>query len=154
MGMFTSMNGTASALTAQRLRMDVISSNMANADSTRARKIGPDTWEPYRRKTVALQPNETSFSSFLHTAIGSKGANTAGEGVRVSKIDEDRDTPFKLIYDPEHPDANEDGYLQIPNVDPLREMVDLMSATRSYEANVTVFNASKGMMMKALEIGK
>lgn len=154
MGMFTSMNTTGSALTAQRLRMDVISSNMANAESTRARMIGPNTWEPYRRKTVVLQPNEGSFASFLHNASGRKGASAAGEGVRVSRIEEDGETPFKLVYDPRHPDANEDGYVQMPNVDPLREMVDLMSATRSYEANVTVFNASKGMMMKALEIGK
>ena len=64
------------------------------------------------------------------------------------------DTPFQLVYDPEHPDADEEGYVKMPNVDPLREMVDLMSATRSYEANVTVFNASKNMLMKALEIGK
>jgi flagellar basal-body rod protein FlgC len=154
MGMFTAMNATASALTAQRLRMDVISSNMANADSTRARMIGPDKWEPYRRKTVIMQPNENSFSSLLHTAIGRKGGAAAGAGVRVSRIEEDKETPFKLVYDPEHPDANEEGYVQLPNVDPLREMVDLMSATRSYEANVTVFNASKAMMMKALEIGK
>lgn len=154
MGMFTSMNTTASALSAQRLRMDVISSNMANADSTRARMVGPDTWEPYRRKSVVLQPNEGRFSSFLHTAIGRNGTSSVGDGVRVSRIEEDENTPFKLIYDPEHPDANAEGYVQMPNVDPLREMVDLMSATRSYEANVTVFNASKGMMMKALEIGK
>lgn len=80
-------------------------------------------------------------------------AGSAGSGVRVSEIREDQ-TPFKLVYDPSHPDANEAGYVQMPNVDPLREMVDLISATRSYEANVTVFNASKSMMMKALEIGK
>jgi flagellar basal-body rod protein FlgC len=67
---------------------------------------------------------------------------------------EDRETPAKLVYDPTHVDADENGYVAMPNVDPLREMVDLISATRSYEANVTVFNASKGMMMKALEIGK
>ena len=82
--------------------------------------------------------------------LGSQGA---GSGVKVTQIVED-ETPFELVYDPEHPDANEDGYVQMPNVDPLREMVDLMSATRSYEANVTVFNASKNMLMKALEIGK
>ncbi|WP_268884260.1 flagellar basal body rod protein FlgC [Heyndrickxia sporothermodurans] len=74
-------------------------------------------------------------------------------GVKVNKIVEDN-TPSKMVYDPENPDANQDGYVSLPNVDPLREMVDLMSATRSYEANVTVLNASKSMMMKALEIGK
>ena len=76
-----------------------------------------------------------------------------GNGVKVSKIVEDP-SPFKLVYDPTHPDANDEGYVQLPNVDPLKEMVDLMSATRSYEANITVFNATKGMLMKALEIGK
>jgi flagellar basal-body rod protein FlgC len=150
MSMFHSMNITASALTAQRLRMDVISSNMANADSTRS--INGDG--PYRRKSVVLEPKEGQFSSFLNMAISQKGRNSAGNGVKVSRIVEDRVTPNKMVYDPSHVDANEDGYVEMPNVDPLREMTDLISATRSYEANVTVFNASKGMMMKALEIGK
>ena len=154
MSIFHSMNTTASALTAQRLRMDVISSNMANVDTTRGKLLPDGTWEPYRRKSVVLEPKDGSFSSFLQKAIGPNGFNTAGNGVVVSKIQEDTTTPFKMVYDPENPDANQDGYVQLPNVDPLREMVDLMSATRSYEANVTVFNASKGMMMKALEIGK
>lgn len=151
MGMFDSINTTGSALTAQRLRMDVISSNMANVDSTRGKLVN-GVWEPYRRKTVVLQPQEGNFSSFLQTAMN--GTNGAGNGVKVTKIVEDDQTPFKMVYDPEHPDANADGYVQLPNVDPLREMVDLISATRSYEANVTVLNASKGMLMKALEIGK
>ncbi|MFD2443517.1 flagellar basal body rod protein FlgC [Bacillus sp. CGMCC 1.16607] len=150
MSMFTSMNTTSSALTAQRLRMDVISSNMANVDSTRGKYINGE-WVPYRRKSVVLEPKGGSFHSFLNMAMNH---TTAENGVRVSKVVEDTNTPFKMVYDPEHPDANEEGYVQLPNVDPLREMVDLISATRSYEANVTVFNASKGMMMKALEIGK
>ncbi|WP_210363814.1 flagellar basal body rod protein FlgC [Bacillus sp. REN3] len=149
MSMFHSMNTTASALTAQRLRMDIISSNMANVDSTRS--INGET---YRRKMVVLAPKEGSFSSLLNKAMGTAGSQTAGNGVKVTKIKED-ETPFKMVYDPEHPDADPaTGYVEYPNVDPLREMVDLISATRSYEANVTVFNASKGMMMKALEIGK
>ncbi|MGX1900338.1 flagellar basal body rod protein FlgC [Thermolongibacillus altinsuensis] len=148
MSIFQSLNTTASALTAQRLRMDVISSNMANVDTTRA-KIVDGKWEPYRRKMVVMEPKET-FSSFLNVAMNRQ---QVGNGVRVTKIIEDR-TPFKLVYDPSHPDANEEGYVQLPNVDPLKEMVDLISATRSYEANVTVFNATKGMLMKALEIGK
>ena len=77
-----------------------------------------------------------------------------GNGVKVSSVKEDTETPFKLVYDPNHIDANEEGYVAMPNVDPLREMVDLISATRSYEANVTVFNANKAMLSKALEIGK
>lgn len=149
MSMFSGMGITSSALTAQRLRMDVISSNMANADTTRA-TFENGQWQPYRRKTVVLEPKNNSFSSHLQSAMG--GGKVSG-GVKVTRINED-DTPFKLVYDPENPDANQDGYVSLPNVDPLREMVDLMSATRSYEANVTVFNASKSMMMKALEIGK
>ncbi|WP_433749717.1 flagellar basal body rod protein FlgC [Falsibacillus pallidus] len=150
MSMFHSMNVTSSALSAQRLRMDVISSNMANVDSTRGKFVNGE-WQPYRRKTVVLEPKENSFSSFLNAARGNSGE--AGEGVKVSAIKEDP-TPFKLVYDPSHPDADKDGYVQMPNVDPLREMVDLISSTRSYEANVTVFNASKAMMMKSLEIGR
>lgn len=149
MSIFHSINTTASALTSQRLRMDVISSNMANVDSTRATMVNGE-WVPYKRKSVVLEPKENGFSSFLNVAMN-KGE--VGNGVKVSRIVED-DTPFKEVYDPEHPDANEQGYVQMPNVDPLREMVDLISATRSYEANVTVLNASKGMLMKALEIGK
>lgn len=149
MSMFHSMNITASALTAQRLRMDVISSNMANVDSTRG-----VNGETYRRKMVVLEPKEGSFSSFLNKAMGSHGKDTVGNGVKVTSLKED-DSPFKMVYDPDHPDADpETGYVEYPNVDPLREMVDLISATRSYEANVTVLNASKGMLMKALEIGK
>lgn len=146
------MNNTASALSAQRLRMDVISSNMANVDSTRANYENGE-WQPYKRKSVVLQPKEGQFTNFLNAAMNKRSDGSIGNGVKVTKIVED-DTPFKLVYNPEHPDANEEGYVQLPNVDPLREMVDLISATRSYEANVTVFNASKGMMMKALEIGK
>ncbi|WP_071459439.1 flagellar basal body rod protein FlgC [Bacillus massilinigeriensis] len=146
MTIFHSMNTTSSALTAQRMRMDIISSNMANVDSTRGAN-----GEPYRRKLAVLQPKENGFSSFLDKAIGKEAS---GDGVKIARIAEDTRTPLKLVYDPEHPDAGKDGYVRYPNVDPLREMVDLVSATRSYEANVTVFNASKGMMMKALEIGK
>lgn len=153
MTIFHGMNTTASALTAQRLRMDVISSNIANVDTTRAKQVNGE-WEPYRRKSVTLKPEEGEFSSFLNVAMGKSSKENVGNGVKVSRIKEDTETPFKLIYDPTHPDANEDGYVQASNVDLLREMVDLISATRSYEANVTVFNANKSMLTKALEIGK
>lgn len=149
MSIFHSINTSASALTAQRLRMDIISSNMANAESTRA-TFENGEWVPYRRKSVVLQPKDGKFSSFLNRAMNK---SEVGNGVKVARIVED-ESPFKLVYDPEHPDANEEGYVQMPNVDPLREMVDLISSTRSYEANVTVLNASKSMLMKALEIGK
>ncbi|MCR2820725.1 flagellar basal body rod protein FlgC [Lederbergia panacisoli] len=149
--MFQSIGITSSALTAGRLRMDVISSNMANVDTTRG-KLVDGVWQPYTRKMVVMQPKESSFSAVLNNAMHSDVKNNLN-GVKVTKIVED-DSPYRLVYDPEHPDASGDGYVQMPNVDPLKEMVDLMSATRSYEANVTVFNASKSMYMKALELGK
>lgn len=150
MSIFQNINISASALTAQRLRMDVVSSNMANMDTTRAEYVDGQ-WQPYRRKMVVAEPKGASFGHMLNQAIGK--SDNVGGGVRVTKIIED-ETPFKLVYDPTHPDANEEGYVSLPNVDPLKEMVDLMGSTRSYEANVTVLNASKGMLMKALEIGK
>ncbi|KGR73888.1 flagellar basal body rod protein FlgC [Ureibacillus sinduriensis] len=151
MSIFSSMNTTASALTAQRLRMDVISSNIANVDTTRAKQVNGE-WEPYRRKSVTLTEDNGQFSGFLNRAM--RKEENAGNGVKVTKINDDTQTPFKLVFNPSHPDANEDGYVEMPNVDLLTEMVDLVSATRSYEANITVLNASKSMLTKALEIGK
>lgn len=153
LSIFHSMNTTASALTAQRLRMDVISSNMANVDTTRAKMVNGE-WQPYRRKSVTLTSQEGQFSNFLNVAMGKTSKQAVGNGVKVTSINEDTETPFKLVYDPTNPDANAEGYVEMPNVDPLKEMVDLISATRSYEANVTVFNANKTMLTKALEIGK
>ncbi len=153
MSIFHSMDTTGSALTAQRLRMDIISSNMANVDTTRAKKVN-GKWIPYTRKTVTLVPKENSFSNYLNVAMDGAGKASVGNGVKVTRINEDTKTPYKLVYDPTNPDANKDGYVQTSNVDPLKEMVDLISATRSYEANVTVFNANKSMLSKALEIGK
>ncbi len=150
MRVFNGMNISASALTAQRLRMDVISSNMANAETTRANFVNGE-WQPYRRKMVEFEPVKGSFNSYLNKAM--KESQNPGQGVRVRAVVEDEE-PFAYVYNPEHPDANADGYVAMPNVDPLKEMIDLMSATRSYEANVTAFNATKSMMMKALEIGK
>lgn len=150
MSLFNAINTSASALTAQRLRMDVVSSNIANAQTTRATMNEQGEFEPYRRKMVEIAPKENSFQSYLHHAGQTEGESG---GVKVTGITED-ETPFKLAYNPSHPDANEDGYVELPNVDPLKEMVDLMSATRSYEANITSLNASKNMLMKALEIGR
>ncbi len=150
MSIFSGVNASASALTAQRLRMDVVSSNLANMDTTRAKQVDGN-WEPYRRKLVTLQPSGESFSSILNSSMNSSGK--LGNGVNATKITED-ETPFNLQYDPTNPDANENGYVQTPNVDPLKEMVDLISSSRSYEANVTALNANKSMLMKALEIGK
>lgn len=151
MSVFHSFNISASALTAQRLRMDVTTSNIANAQTTRATIDENGEIQPYRRKMVAMQPSGQKFKHFLQKAQTKRGH--VSEGVQVTGIIHDRE-PFKLVYEPYHPDANEDGYVRYPNVDPLKEMVDLMSATRSYEANITALNASKDMLLKALEIGK
>lgn len=140
---------SASALTAQRLRMDVAAANIANADVSRGRLVNGQ-WVPYRRKMVVLESRQApKFDQALKSALG----QAPGRGVKVAGIVEDR-TPFKRVYDPTHPDADADGYVRLPNVDVLKEMVDLMAASRSYEANVTALNASKAMFMKALEIGR
>lgn len=152
MSLFHNLNISASALTANRFRMDVISSNIANANTTRA-KFENGEWVPYQRKMVELSPAQGKpFRNFLDKAISGNAGSLTG-GVQVSKIKTDR-TPFNLVYDPTHPDADGEGYVRLPNVDIAKEMVDMMSATRSYEANVTSLNASKSMFLKALEIGK
>jgi flagellar basal-body rod protein FlgC len=146
MSMFQSLSISGSALTATRLKMDVISSNIANASTTRGEYVNGQ-WLPYRRKMVELQANQSpSFDSFLQKELSLKG-------VRVDKIVEDQ-SPFQAIYDPSHPDANAEGYVMLPNVDVTKEMVDLMATSRAYEANVTAFNAGKSMLVKALEIGR
>lgn len=151
--MFASLNISASALTAQRLRMDVTSSNIANASTTRGTMVNGQ-WEPYRRKMVVMEPNGTSFNQILQGQIQKQSqSQTNMQGVKVTGIVNDR-TPFNLVYDPSNPDADTDGYVKMPNVDLSKEMVDLLSASRAYEANVTSFNTGKSMMLKALEIGR
>lgn len=143
MSFLSSMDISASALTAERTRMDVVAENLANINTTRTAEGGP-----YRRRYVVFeQKADPSFNEYLTDALGRR----AGSGVRVSEIGEDQ-SPFKLDYEPGHPDANADGYVEMPNVDLAREMVDMISATRSYEANVTAANATKNMALKALEI--
>lgn len=105
---------------------------------------------PYRRQMVVFEENKSdSFSKYLNKHMN----KTEGKGVKISKIVED-DSPFRLVYEPGHPDADENGYVKMPNVDTIKEMVDLISAHRSYDANITAMNASKSMLMKALEIGR
>lgn len=140
---------SSSGLTAQRLRMDVISSNIANAETTRAQYVN-GKFVPYTRKVVVMSPTEPTFQQTFEAAM--KGEPTS-RGVKVSQIKADN-SAFKIAYNPTHPDADENGYVTMPNVDIAKEMVDMISATRSYEANVTALNASKSMVMKALEIGK
>lgn len=148
MSFLSSMNISASAMTAQRLRLDVASENIANMDTTRTEAGGP-----YRRKMVVLEAkSENNFRKTLMNAAGVSKQQSSG-GVMVSQIVEDT-SPLKSVYDPEHPDADENGYVQMPNVDLIKETVDSMSATRSYEANITALNAVKTMASKALEIGK
>ncbi|GED70244.1 flagellar basal-body rod protein FlgC [Brevibacillus reuszeri] len=152
MSLFQGMNASVSALTANRLMMDTISANLANAESTRSTYVN-GAWQPYKRKMLELTPRSgNSFDNMLQMAVGNVYNSNGGElGVRVTAIREDN-TPFKRMYDPSHPDADADGYVLMPNVDPMKEFVDLIAASRAYEANVTAFNASKSMMMKALEI--
>lgn len=151
MSIFSGINRSGSALTAQRLRMDVVSSNIANAETTRARINADGEFEPYRKKTVRFEESGSSFANQL-SRVRNKN-NKITSGVKATAIVED-DEPFTLVYNPTHPDSREDGYVQMPNVDPLKEIVDLMSATRSYEANITALNATQGMLMKTLEIGR
>jgi flagellar basal-body rod protein FlgC len=146
MGMFDALEVSASALTAERLRMDVTAENLANAQTTR----GADG-NPYRRKEVVLaeRPGGSSFGAALQGAMASR--NGALGGVEVAAITEDQ-TPLKTVYDPSHPDADARGYVQMPNVEPVAEMVDLISAQRAYEANVTAMSAAKQMFAKTLEL--
>lgn len=150
MAFLSSMNINGSALTAQRMRLDIVSENIANADSTRTESGGP-----YRRKMVVFesmpyQGGQSFRSLFKRTA---QGALQTGGGVKVTQILEDQ-KPFKMVYNPDHPDANADGYVELPNVDMLKETLDGMEASRAYEANMTALNATKYMASKALEIGK
>jgi len=131
--LFSSMNISASGMSAQRLRMDVIASNIANAQTTRTPQGGA-----YRRKEVI-------FATVLE--------NKLQKGVQVVEILTDP-SPFKLLYNPQHPDANSQGYVTMPNVDIISEMIDMISATRSYEANITAFKSAQNMFNKALEIGR
>ncbi|MCF8568059.1 flagellar basal body rod protein FlgC [Alicyclobacillus tolerans] len=145
-----SLGISASGLTAQSLRMDVIANNIANANTTRTASGGP-----YRREMVELQPQQASqpFSSWLQSALGSNSTPTAADaGVRVAGIVQDP-SPFKLVYDPTNPDAV-NGYVQMPNVNVSTEMADMISASNAYQANVTAFDAGKQMMLDALNLGK
>lgn len=151
MGMFDGFNIAASGLTAQRLRMDVISGNIANAGTTRTPEGGP-----YVRKRVIFAP-ENIRPNYRSPLVPERIDSGAGQGVRVVKIEEDA-TPPRLMYDPENPDAiktgPKKGYVEMPNVNIVMEMTDLISASRSYEANVNIVNNAKTAFTKALEIGR
>jgi flagellar basal-body rod protein FlgC len=143
MDIFASMKIGASALTANKIRLNTISSNLANVETTSTPEGGP-----YKKKSVYFQSTPLSFKEQLD-------ANLQGsiQGVKVTKILEDKEPP-KLVYNPSHPDAKEDGYVAMPNVSVIKEMVDMMNATRTYQANTTSIKAAKRMATKALEIGR
>ena len=146
MSMFGGLEISASGLTAQRLRMDVTAENLANAQSTK----GADG-QPYKRKEVVLREiSQGGFGAQLTAALGTNSKSRPG-GVAVAQIATDTQ-PGKLVYDPSHPDANAQGYVQMPNVDTVTEMVDLIDSSRAYEANVTAMQASKQMFAKTLDL--
>lgn len=148
MSLFNAMNVSASGMTAQRVRMDIISQNIANVNSTRDAK-----GDVYTRKLVVFNERSNSpFASVLSAAM--RGADSTSNGVKVTGIIEDKESEYKMVYNPSHPDADENGYVTYSNVNTVTEMTDLIDASRSYEANVTAFNAAKSMALKGLEVGK
>lgn len=144
MSLLDSMNIVGSALTAERFRMDIALQNMANADNTRTA-----SGEPYRRKQVVFQERGMSFRD----ALKNETAKVEGGGVRVSQVIESQ-RDFTPVYDPTHPDANEEGYVMYPNVNRTEERIDLMAASNAYEANLTALKLVQSLALKALEIGK
>jgi flagellar basal-body rod protein FlgC len=143
MSLFGGLEISASGLTAERLRMDVTAENLANAQTTRGAN-----GQPYRRKEVVLQETAGSFGASLSAAMGGGSSG----GVEVAGIVQDNATPLKRIYDPGHPDADAQGYVSMPNVDTVTEMVDLISAQRAYEANVTAMQSAKQMFSRTLDL--
>lgn len=145
MSVFSAMDICATGMTAQRTRLDIISQNIANVNTTR-----DGNGDTYMRKSVIFE--EKSYVSFDDALINATGY--VGKGVKISRIFEDDETEGRLVYDPSHPDADEKGYVLYPNVNTVTEMTDMIDASRSYEANVTAFIASKNMSLKALDIGR
>lgn len=147
MALFDSWDINASGMTAQRFRMDTISQNLANANTTRT-----EDGTPYVRKVVtfAEKESQTPFSRVLNTARD----RFSGKGVKVDGIHEDTWTQMNVVYDPSHPDADENGYVTYPNVNTVTEMTNLIDASNAYEANATAFNASKQIAQTGLQIGQ
>ncbi|MCR5508550.1 MAG: flagellar basal body rod protein FlgC [Lachnospiraceae bacterium] len=148
MSIFKSFGVNASGMTAQRYRMDIISQNVANANTTRT-----EDGTPYKRKIVTFSEKTTDPTTFGTIFARSRGMDI-GDGVKVSRVFEDNQSEMKRVYDPAHPDADEDGYVWYPNVDIVTEMTNMIDSTRAYEANATAFSASKAMAMKGLNIGQ
>ena len=152
MGIFSTINTASSGLTAQRTRLDVIADNIANVNTTRTTEGGP-----FRRSRVIFRPRVTE-PYWRGPFIPEDLDNGIGKGVRIVGIEKDMDAEVKLVWDPTHPDSIQSGpkkgYVEYPNVNIVNEMVDMISASRSYEANVALINGSKSMFLKALEIGR
>ena len=148
MSIFKTFGVNASGLTAERFRMDISSQNVANANTTRT-----EDGKPYVRKVVKFTEKTMDPTSFGTIFRKTRGMDI-GDGVKVSGIYEDQKEPMKRVYDPAHPDADEDGYVWYPNVNIVTEMTNLIDATRAYQANATAFNASKSMATTGLSIGR
>jgi flagellar basal-body rod protein FlgC len=150
MGLDQSLHISASGLTAERLRLDVISNNLANVNTTH----GPDG-QPYRRQEVVFSTRAGSspFASALQTARGNVQPGAGGDGVQVAAVRPDM-SAYKVVHDPGNPDSDANGNVKMPNVDPITEMVDMISASRAYEGGVTAINAAKSMEQRALDIGR
>ena len=153
MSIMTSLNISASGMTAQRTRMDIIAQNVANVSTTR-----DENGNPYVRQTVVFEERAAynrNFESYLTAQRTGLSYNPQiGSGVKISAIAEDHVTSMKKVYEPGTPDADEEGYVTYPNVNTVTEMTNLIDASRAYEANVTAFNATKNMALKGLELGK
>ncbi len=143
MDIFNTFKVSSSALKANTIRLNTISSNLANIETSSTPEGGP-----YKKKSVYFESQDLSFQKELEGNM-----RNAVQGVKVTKILED-DSPARKVYNPSHPDAREDGYVEMPNINVLKEMVDMMSATRAYQANVTTIKSAKRMALKALEIGR
>lgn len=143
MDIFTTFDIAASGLRAQSTRLNTISSNLANSETTSTPEGGP-----YKKKSVVLQTENMPFQRHLDRSLSQHA-----QGVKVTRIVED-ESPPQLVYDPSHPDAREDGYVAMPNVSVIKEMVDMMSTTTSYEANTTTIKSAKRMALNALKIGQ
>lgn len=148
MSIFSSFGVNSSGLTAERYRMDIISQNVANANTTRT-----EDGTPYRRKIVTFQERSTDPSSFGTIFKRARGMDT-GNGVKVTGVYDDYSTDLTMVYDPAHPDADENGYVYYPNVNIVTEMTNMIDASRSYEANATAFEASKTIAQRGLNIGQ
>lgn len=145
MALFTGMNINASGMSAERLRLDVISENIANANTTRTKEGGP-----YVRKNVIFTEKVSTADSFGE--VLNRTISGIGNGVKVTAITKDTDTDMNLVYEPSHPDADENGYVLYPNVNIVTEMTDLIDASRAFEANTTAFEASKNVASRGLSI--